>query len=64
MEVHFTQIYTRPFFEIQLALARKVAEISREPLERVLMRYTAFYRIHAVLLTEAPIQAFYEFYGV
>ena len=39
------EIYPKEFFEVQLAFARKVAEVTQRPFEDVVLHYTAMYRI-------------------
>jgi len=39
------EIYPKGFFEVQLAFARKVTEITKQPFEDAVLRYTAMYRI-------------------
>lgn len=38
-------VYSKPFFELQLVFAQKIADLSQQPLDQVLLRFTAFYRI-------------------
>ncbi len=37
--------YHQPFFELQLVFAQKIAEISSQPFDQALLRFTALYRI-------------------
>lgn len=45
METDISPVYSKPFFELQLVLAQKIADLSQQPLDQVLLRFTAFYRI-------------------
>jgi len=40
-----SEIYPERFFEVQLIFARKVAEVTKRPLEDAVLHYTAMYRI-------------------
>ncbi len=39
------EIYPKGFFEVQLAFARKVAEVTQRPFEDAVLHFTAMYRI-------------------
>ncbi len=39
------EIYPKGFFEVQLAFARKVAQITQQPFEDAVLHFTAMYRI-------------------
>src|SRR5438552_18921672 len=41
--LHFSVIYAKPFFDLQLQFAHKVAALSGLPLARVLFEYTNLY---------------------
>jgi hypothetical protein len=45
VETNASPVYSKPFFEIQLALAEKIADLLQQPIAQVLLRFTAFYRI-------------------
>ncbi len=45
METDASPVYSKPFFELQLCFAQKVANVSQQPLEQTLLHFTALYRI-------------------
>lgn len=45
MGADISSVYSKPFFELQLALARKIADLLQQPLEQAVLQRTAFYRI-------------------
>lgn len=45
LETDISAVYSKPFFDLQLVFAEKIAAVVRQPFEQVLLRYTAFYRI-------------------
>ena len=45
MGADILSVYSKPFFELQLALASKIADLLQQPLEQAVLQRTAFYRI-------------------
>lgn len=45
LETDASPIYSKQFFELQLVFAQKIADVSQQPLDQVLLRFTAFYRV-------------------
>jgi hypothetical protein len=45
LETDIAPVYARSFFTLQLALAQKVMDLSQQPLDQVILRFTAMYRI-------------------
>lgn len=45
MTLKASSIYQKEFFAAQLALAQKIADITQQPLEQIVLQYTALYRI-------------------
>lgn len=45
METDTSPVYSKPFFELQLIFARKIADVAQQPLDQALLRFTALYRI-------------------
>jgi hypothetical protein len=45
LETDISPVYSKPFFELQLVFAQKIAALSQQPFDQVLLRFTAFYRI-------------------
>ena len=45
METDISPVYSKPFFELQLIFAQKMADLSQQPFEQAVLESTAFYRI-------------------
>jgi hypothetical protein len=52
LETDISAVYSKPFFDLQLVFAEKIAAVVRQPFEQVLLRYTAFYRILGYLTVD------------
>ncbi|MBA2682606.1 MAG: hypothetical protein H0U76_29960 [Ktedonobacteraceae bacterium] len=55
-------IYQKDFFVVQLALAQKIADITQKPLEQIVLRYTAYYRIFGLDWSFDPTNPVWETY--
>ncbi|HET8913541.1 MAG TPA: hypothetical protein VFN23_18860 [Ktedonobacteraceae bacterium] len=55
-------LYQKDFFVVQLALAQKIADILQQPLEKIVLRYTAFYRIFGLDWSFDPTNPVWEAY--
>lgn len=62
METDTSPVYSKPFFELQLVLAQKIADLSQQPLDQVLLRFTAFYRIFGLDWTLDPANPVWQAY--
>jgi hypothetical protein len=54
--------YSQPFFEVQLAFAQKIANVSRQPFDHVLLHFTALYRIFGLGGSLDPTHVFWQSY--
>lgn len=59
---HTSPLYQQEFLAVQLALAQKITKIVHEPLEHVVLRYTAFYRIFGLDWSFDPTNPVWEKY--
>ncbi|WP_126580484.1 hypothetical protein [Tengunoibacter tsumagoiensis] len=55
-------MYQKEFFVAQLALAQKIADIASQPLEQVVLQYTALYRIFGLDWSFDPTNPVWEAY--
>ena len=55
-------VYSKPFFELQLVFAQKMADLLQQPLEQALLRYTAFYRILGLDWSMDPTNPIWQAY--
>ena len=56
------KIYPKGFFEVQLAFARKVAEITQRPFEDAVLHFTAMYRILGLDWSAEPTNPLWQKY--
>jgi len=57
-----TQIYPKPFFEIQLLFAQKIAQLSSQLLQDAILHYTALYRIFGLSWSFDPTDSIWQAY--
>ena len=62
MQIDTSPVYSKQFFEIQLALAQKIADLSQQPLGQILLRFTAFYRIFGLDWSYDPANPVWQAY--
>ncbi len=62
MKTDTSPIYPEPFFEVQLIFAQKIANLSQQPLEQILLHFTAFYRILGLGGSLDPTNAVWQAY--
>jgi len=43
LETDTSPVYSKPFFELQLIFAQKMADLSQQPFEQAVLESTAFY---------------------
>jgi hypothetical protein len=62
LETDISPVYSKLFFELQLVFAQKIADVSQQPLDLALLRYTAFYRILGLDWSFDPTNAVWQAY--
>ncbi len=62
MGTNTSPVYTKPFFELQLLFAQKIAAVSQQPLDQALLRFTAFYRIFGLDWSMDPTNSVWQTY--
>jgi hypothetical protein len=62
LETDISPVYSKPFFELQLVLAQKIADLSQQPFDQVLLRFTAFYRIFGLDWSLDPANSIWQAY--
>ncbi len=45
LKTNISLVYSKQFFELQLVFAQKIADVSHQSLDQVVLRFTALYRI-------------------
>ncbi len=56
-------VYSKPFFELQLAFARKIADLLQQPLDQAVLQRTAFYRIFGLDWSLDPTNPIWQSYS-
>jgi hypothetical protein len=62
LETGSSPVYPKPFFELQLIFAQKIAGLSQQPSHQVLLRFSAFYRILGLDWSLDPTNPFWQAY--
>jgi hypothetical protein len=62
LETDISPVYSKPFFELQLVFAQKIAGLSQQPFDQVLLRFTAFYRILGLGWSLGPANPVWQMY--
>jgi len=62
LETDASPVYSKPFFELQIALAQKMAELSQQPFDEEILRSTAFYRIFGLDWSLNPTNSVWQEY--
>jgi hypothetical protein len=62
LETDISPVYSKPFFELQLVFAQKIADLSQQPLDQALLRYTAFYRMLGLGWSMDPTNPIWQAY--
>ena len=62
LETNTSPVYPKQFFELQLIFAQKIADLSQQPLNEILLHYTAFYRILGLDWSLDPTNSVWQTY--
>jgi hypothetical protein len=62
LETDTSPVYSQPFFELQLVFAQKIAALSLQPFDQVLLRFTALYRIFGLDWSLNPANSVWQAY--
>lgn len=62
MGTDISPVYSKPFFELQLIFAQKIADLQQQPLEQSVRCYTAFYRIFGLDWSLDPTHPVWQSY--
>jgi hypothetical protein len=62
VEIDASPVHPKQFFELQLIFAQKIADLSQQPLNEILLHYTAFYRILGLDWSLDPTNSVWQTY--
>ena len=63
MGTDVSPVYSKPFFELQLIFAQKIADLLQRPLEWTALHFTAFYRIFGLDWSLDPTNPVWQSYS-
>jgi hypothetical protein len=62
LETDISPVYPKQFFKPQLVLAQKIADLSQQPLDQCILRFSAFYRIFGLDWSLDPANPVWQAY--